>query len=258
MPIDAILTYLHVPQFALVAARLAGLIMFQPLLSSLAVPSQIRIALVLGLAVLITPMVEMPANVPDTLLTLGLALGQEVILGVLFGLVTVGVFLGMQFAGLLIAQESGLAFGQIADPTLDEEESVLSSFYLQLGAVSYFIIGGHRALVAACLDTFETIPLLGNPMTALNNGGLILDALALSGRMAAQIAIPTILTLFLVNMALGFISRTLPQLNVTTVGFSIKTLLAFAVMAAALPSALGIYLAGLEEVFSWMHEAVGT
>lgn len=253
MPFEQLAHYLKLAEFGLICCRLAGMIMFQPILTSLAVPMNIRALLVIGLSALITPLATMDASPPDTPLGLTLALSSELLLGILLGMATTALFLGLQFAGMLVAQESGLAYGQILDPTLDEEETSISSFYLQLGAVVFFTVGGHRAIIGTFLDTFHRIPLLSPRLAGPPDVQAIVEALSLSGEIAVRIAIPTLLTLFLVNVALGFVSRTLPQLHVTTVGFSIKTVLAFVLMASALPGMLNAFTDGLSRVTGWMQ-----
>jgi flagellar biosynthetic protein FliR len=256
MPVEALAQYLKLPVFALVASRLGGLLMFQPVLGALSIPMHLRVMLVLALAALITPLVSLPAAAPDRPLDIALVMGGELLLGLLLGLLTALAFVGLQMGGLLIAQESGLAFGHIVDPTSEEEETTLGVFYLQLAVVLYLLVGGHRALVSACLDTFETIPLLACRPAAIVDLGLLGQALALSGHVALRVAGPTLLVLLLVNLALGFVSRTMPQLNILAVGFSVKGLLAFALMAASLPSVASALISTLERVYLWVNELI--
>lgn len=256
MPFELFAQYLKLPVFALVAARLGGLLLFQPVLGALAIPIQLRAALVLGLAALVTPVVNLPADAPDSPLGLALALGIELLIGTLLGLLGIVCFLGLQLGALLVAQESGLAFGQIIDPTSEEQETVLGVLYLQLGVVVYLIVGGHRALIAACLDTFDAIPLLAARAPQTLDLEVGLRAMTLGGPLALRVAAPALLALFLVNLALGFVSRTMPQLNVIAVGFSIKSLVAFVIMAIALPPALDAFIESLQQVSLWMEELV--
>ncbi len=248
--------YAKLPLFALVLARLAGMFALQPLLASLAVPGQVRALLILALAALVTPLVPPPAQLPDTLAQLTLALAAETALGLFLGLLVATCFVGVQLGGLLIAQESGLAIGQILDPSLDEELSLLSAFYAQLCVVIYLIAGGHRLVLSACIDSFQTIPLLGVPDFGDVGYELLVDALTTAGSVAVRVGAPAVVTLFLVNIALGFIARTVPQLNVITLGFSMKALIAFVVMAVALPSAIEAFLDTLALTFDWLDELV--
>ena len=257
MPWELLAQYLKLPVFALVASRIGGLLMWQPLLGALSIPYTLRAMLVLALAALLTPLVSLPANAQDTPLGIALAMGQEVLLGGLIGLVSTACFIGMQMGGLLIAQESGIAFGQIVDPSTDEQETVLGVLYLQLAAVVFLIVGGHRAIVCACLDTFETIPLLGDNQATLLGTDVICRALTLSAQLAFRIATPTLLVLFLVNLAMGLVSRTMPQLNILAVGFSLKALIAFVLMAVSIPSAADAFVGALQTTCAWLDELIG-
>jgi flagellar biosynthetic protein FliR len=257
VPSELFATYLKLPVFLLVLSRLGGLVMFQPVLGGYAIPTNVRVLLVAGLAAMVTPFVKLAGAAPTQPFAIILAMGGEVLLGILMGLVVRMCFLGLQIGGQVIAQESGLAFGQIADPSSGTEHSIISGLYLQLGAVVFLIVGGHRVLVAVALDTFNMIPLLGDSGTLVHGTELVLDALTLSGEIAVRVAAPVILTLFLVNAAMGFVSRTIPQFNILTIGFSLKGLVAFMLMAISLPAALEAFTDALEMTIGWVAALVG-
>ena len=257
MPLELIATYLKLPVFLLVASRLGGLVMFQPIIGGYAIPPNIRVLFVLGLAVLVTPFVQLTATTPGLPLEIVLAMGNELLLGVLMGLVVRMCFLGLQLGAQIVAQESGLAFGRVADPNTGAQQSIFSSLYLQLGAVVFLILGGHRVVVAVALDTFDTIPLLGDQATFARGVDLLFDALTLGGEIAVRLAAPIILTLFLVTAAMGFVSRTVPQFNILTVGFSIKGLVGFVLMAISLPTALEAFTTALETTVGWIAALAG-
>ncbi len=252
MPTELIAQYFDLPRFALVAARIGGMLMFIPALASMAVPTNLRVLLVLMLALLVSPVVAMPAALPDSFLGLLLGLALELALGILVGLVAVTCFIGLQMGALLVAQEAGLAFGQIVDPTSEEQETVLGVFYVQLGVVIFFVIGGHRALVDACLGTFRDIPLLGATVALDAAVSTLSRGLLLGCEVALRVAGPTLLTMLLVNVAMGFVSRTMPQLNVLAVGFSIKSLAAFIFLAVSLPVAANAFVGALEQSHEWL------
>jgi flagellar biosynthetic protein FliR len=243
---------LRLPVFALVAGRLGGLIMFLPVLSGRALPVRVRAILVIGLAALVAPFVSLPADAPDNLASLALAIGSEFLLGVLIGLVLRAVFIGLEIAGQMIAQQAGLAFGRVADPTTGEDTSILSTFYVQIGVVVFLLLGGHRVLVGAALDTFRSLPLLTTTDAFLSGTDGLFDALALGAALAVRIAAPVILTLFLVNVAMGFVARTVPQINIITLGFSIKGPLAFLIMAVSLPIAVDAFGGALVDAIEWI------
>src|SRR5262249_18131992 len=208
MPIDLVNTYLALPLFALIASRLAGVVLFLPMIGGMAVPSRIRALLVIGLAALVTPLVHLDNAAPTEPLALAEALARELMVGVLIGLAVRVCFDGLQAGAQLIAQESGMAFGQIVDPNSGVEADMLSVFYIQLAGVIYLIVGGHRVLISAALETFAEVPPLGATGPLDHGVDAVIDSLAAGAELALKVAAPVLVTLLLVNGALGFICRT--------------------------------------------------
>ena len=252
MPDELAGWYQRLPIFALVASRLAGAISYHPVLSAINVPARVRGLLVIGLAALVTPMVALPAGLPETLAQLVAALVGEALLGILLGLVLRTVFVSLQLAGRMISQEAGLAFGELVDPSMGTDETLIGVFYSQLCMAVFLILGGHRTLMQATLGTFQSIPLLSADWAVLSDANVLLDGLSAALETSVRIAAPVLLALLLTNLAMGFISRTVPQLNILTLGFAIKGLLAFAVMTAALPAAIDTFLGTLERAVGWL------
>jgi flagellar biosynthetic protein FliR len=59
---------------------------------------------------------------------------------------------------------------------------------------------------------------------------------------AFAISAPVVLALFLVTVAMGFVARTVPQMNILIVGFPVRVVVGLAVMIFTLP-AIGYFLA---------------
>jgi flagellar biosynthetic protein FliR len=134
---------------------------------------------------------------------------------------------------------------------------MLGVFYTQLAGVVFLIIGGHRALIGGALDSFTSVPLLSGGVEPGAVIELLTAALGSGCELALKVAAPVIVTLLLVNVALGFIARTLPQLNVVTVGFSIKGILAFLLVAVSLPTGLDAFIAMLRNVMDGYQALIG-
>ncbi|RMF72348.1 MAG: hypothetical protein D6744_16965 [Planctomycetota bacterium] len=97
------------------------------------------------------------------------------------------------------------------------------------------------------------MPLLGDGGLFADGIGALLGALTTGSTIAIRIAAPIMLSLFLINVALGFIGRTVPQLNIVTIGFPIKGLLAMVLMAVALPMGIEAFTAALGEMVDWVE-----
>lgn len=242
----------HLPVFLLAVSRLGGIVAVLPVFGGTNVPGRVRALLAIGLAALVTPLMAEP-HMPQNLAGLAVALLAEAVLGALIGLVLQTVFVALQLAGQLIAQEAGLAFSEMVDPSLGMEETLVGVFYSQLCMAVFLVVGGHRELFRGALRTFQSIPLLSADWSRLSDATVVLDGLSAAIETGVRIAAPVLLALLITNVALGFISRTVPQLNILTLGFAVKGLLAFAVMTAALPMSIDVFLATLAKATHWIE-----
>ena len=131
-----------------------------------------------------------------------------------------------ELAGQLVAQISGLALAEVLDPEHDAGLPVMSKLMNLFTVAIYVLVGGGTArLMAGLLDTFATIP----PGTGRFREGLVESLLAVMGQsfsLALSAAAPMLLAVLLATLILGMIGRTLPQLNILSVGFGLNTMAA--------------------------------
>jgi flagellar biosynthetic protein FliR len=154
----------------------------------------------------------------------------ELAIGLFIGLGVALLFAGIQIGAQLIGQQSGMRLGNVFNPVAEASGSILARFYFLVALMIFLMVGGHRALVRALLDSFAAIPPLSFQITE-NLVEILIEMCALSFSMAIRVAGPMILALMLAFMVLGFVSRTLPQINLLSVGFPLKLGIVFIVMA---------------------------
>jgi flagellar biosynthetic protein FliR len=237
------------PAFALVLSRLAGLTITAPLFSSQAVPMRLKGLFVAAMALSIFPVVAPGANAHLSLSEALVGLLGEFALGAALGL-GIGLVLGAaQVAGLTVSQQAGLAISQVLDPMMGGGASLLAEVYYIIAAMMFLAVGGERELVRALLDSFSAVPLMGFRPDA-DVFGFLSDVLAESFVLAVQLAAPAIIALLLTSVAIGFLARTVPQLNVISIGFSLKAVVALVVLMGAFPLASSAFDGAFADFFS--------
>jgi flagellar biosynthetic protein FliR len=87
--------------------------------------------------------------------------------------------------------------------------------------VIFLLIGGHRAMLRGVRESFDTLPLLS---LGVNHELLmtLLDLLYSATILALQLASPILVTLLIVDLVLGLIGRTMPQMNVMSAALSVR------------------------------------
>lgn len=227
--------------YVLILFRVSGIMIFAPVFGSGMIPGQVRVAASMVIALVLLPVVAvaMPAR-----LTLGYMLqaaAAETVVGLLLGYAASLVFTAVQLGGMQVGQQMGTEIGAVFNPFLETQSSLVGEFYFILATFIYLAIGGHHMFLAALINSFNTVPL-----GTLAVSGRTLDmVITLFGQLfivAFAISAPAVLALFLVTVAMGFVARTVPQMNILVAGFPVRITVGLAVMMFSLP-AVAFFLA---------------
>ncbi|HAI48432.1 flagellar biosynthetic protein FliR [Atlantibacter hermannii] len=212
--------------------RILAFVHFAPIFDNPAMNVRIRIIVALGLSIVITPMIDAP--VPEGLLSLQTVLLtlEQIVWGVVFGLMMQFVFLALQLAGQILSFNMGMSMAVMNDPASGASTTVLSEFIYIYAALLFFIMNGHLLLVSILYKGFIYWP-IGN---ALNPQTLRSVALALGWVLSAAtlLAMPTTFIMLVVQMGFGFLNRVSPALNLFSLGFPVNMLAGLCCFAALL------------------------
>ena len=242
--------------FTLVLARTGALVMTAPIFGTQAMPRQVRALLAVAMSLLVTP-VFLHTSMPPTenLGEYGRLMANEVLVGLLLGLAMNVLFSGIQVAGQLVSQLSGLSLADVFNPGFNEDVSIFSQLFYFLTLAVFVAVGGHRIVTQALLETFSALPpghaALGSNVVEVITS-IITQAFALGIRAAA----PLITALLLSNLVLGLISRTLPQINVIAVGFGLNSLLALGLLFLSIGAAAWTFQEPTIDVMQQVQEAL--
>lgn len=218
--LDAALNF--VPTFVLVVFRLAGMAMYAPLFGSERVSKRVRVMMVLVLAMAFTQGVAPPAHFPETSWGLAIGIGGEMMFGLAMGMVMSFVFVAVQWAGQIIGQQMGFNLGSVIDPEYGGQGSVMGDLYFMFSLVVFLWIGGHRAMLRGVRASFDALPLLS---LGVNHDilKLLLDLFHAATILAVQLAAPILVTFLVVDLVLGLIGRTIPQMNVMSTLLNLRS-----------------------------------
>lgn len=209
--------------FLLILTRISSTLLLLPSFSLLTGSIRIKLLLAALGAFLITPLHIRLDLLEVSSSKLFFMFESEVLLGFACGLVGRLLISGLQMAGQLVGQVSGISLTEftIADETTS---TVHGRLLLLIGLSSFLILGGHRQVAQALLDSFQTIsPGATLPLDSLIS--LLKDVSGLAFQLAVQIAAPILLAMLIALIAVGMLNRTLPQLNIMAIGHNLNSLL---------------------------------
>lgn len=221
--------------FSLALTRAAAWVTFCPPFNGPAIPVRVRIGMAVALAFVLAG--QMSSQVGPEVNALGGAafigmLLTQVLAGVVLGFFVAALFTAVQTAGELIDLQVGYSMGAVIDPISGNNSSPIGRFYQLMATAILFAINGHVLVVGAFVRSVEVAPLGTLDLEgALETFGRLLGTLLVA---ALEIALPVLAALFCAELALGFLGKAAPQLNIMVIGFAAKAFITFGLLGATL------------------------
>jgi flagellar biosynthetic protein FliR len=207
--------------YVLVFFRVAGMMIFAPLLGSNKIPKRVKVLLAAIIALGIGATVKQPAAIPNNLWELTIGIGGELVFGLAMGSVLSMTFIAAQWAGDIIGQQIGFSMSEVFDPQFGQQGSLIGDMYFMFTLVIFLLIGGHRAMLVGVRESFDVLPLLsvGANQSVL---AMFVNLFQACTILAMQLSAPMLVTMLIVDLSLGFIGKTIPQMNLMTAGMSTR------------------------------------
>lgn len=219
--------------FLLIFARTAAMISLIPYFAQRGIPVVLRVFISLAVAFLIYLAVgeELVIYSPDDML---ISVVMEVLVGLALGLLVSIFFTIFLMAGEFVSRQAGLMLARLFDPAFEEQVNIIGQFYTMVAMVLYLTIDGHHLLFRGLADSFEMIPLgagLLTPQLMDNVIAFSADVLTI----AFQISAPIVVTLIVLNFALGLLAKTAPQIHVFMLALPLKIMGTMVLIGLSLP-----------------------
>ncbi len=212
----------HAMPFMLVLTRLTGVFLFTPLFTSTSVPRSFKTMLAFTFAVAIYPFVPAGAVSLDiTLAQLLPLMFSELLIGVIMGLIMGIPMMAIQMGGYMMGYQMGLSLAESFNPELNTNSSVIGQLLFYLSIFIYIGIGGFEIIFVTLADSFYSIGsgsfgVADTPLT------LLLGVVNSGFELALRVASPILGVISMLLIAMGFIMKTMPQINIMSIGFSIQ------------------------------------
>ena len=211
-----------VPVFVLVLVRVAAMMLFAPVLGSSRIPRRVKALLAVTLAMGLASGVTAPPAIPESLWELTAGIAGEIVFGLAMGTVMSMSFIAAQWAGEIVGQQMGLSMAEVFDPQYGAQGSLVGDLYYMLATVTFLSIGGHHAMIRGVGESFRHLPLLSVGMNA-DLFDLLIGLVQTAAEIAFRLAAPVLVTMLVVDLALGLIGKAMPQFNVMAVGMSMRS-----------------------------------
>ncbi|UOF00934.1 flagellar biosynthetic protein FliR [Bdellovibrio reynosensis] len=233
--------------FALILLRMIAYVFSSAVFGSPTVNTPVKVLLSIVLSILLFPLVKV-GNVDYALISneiIGLAI-REMIIGLSLGFLTRLFFFVVTMTGDLVSMSVGLSASQLYNPMLGSHGNTIDQFYSTVGTLVFLAINGHHMLISAIAQSYDIVPVasLSLNLTAFADVALYGQTAMI---MAIKMCAPVLVTILLVNLAMGILGRAVPQINVLVTSMPVTILLGMTVVFLCLPL-LVLEMNGLVEI----------
>jgi len=243
---------LNVDFFVLTLIRVGALIISSPIFGRRNLPNLLKVVFCILVTYVIfssTPQI-VQINYRN-FMEFALLCIMELLFGLVLGFVTTLFFSIVQTAGQVMDMQMGFGMVNVFDVQSNISIPITGNLLYVIVTITFFSVNGHLRLIHIVNSTFANIP-VGQISLSPQIGLVALDVFVLSFLLAVNVAMPLIASGLLGELALGFIVRAIPQMNIFVVGIPIKIVIGFIMLALILP----VFVSFTDVIFREMFAAI--
>ncbi|MBR0095253.1 MAG: flagellar biosynthetic protein FliR [Synergistaceae bacterium] len=250
LPAQLVMLYL------LLHLRFVGLMFSSPIFTTTLSPMPFRYIFAVMLTVCSVGIIkaeQIPLIYLDEVIFIAAICLRELLIGIALGFISSLPLYALRVAGEQTGSMIGFSMAQIMDPMTQSESSLVGQMHFLIAMWFYFRWNGHLLMVQALIETLKLVPpgqISLFPAGDFSFGSWLQSLFVLGIRMV----VPFYCALVLSDIGLGFLARTVPQMNIFVVGLPVKVMLGFMVLAAIVPLIMDLIHTQLEH---WIEFALG-
>ena len=213
-------------KFMLASLRIGAFLVVSPIFGSTAIPVQVRVIAAAFLAIMVMAYSEVPDIESFNELRIIGVIITELLIGIAAGLILTIWFSAAVLAGEKIATSAGLGYAAQIDPNSGGQTPVVSQMLSLFMIILFLGVNGHLVVLRTMLESYNYLPIGAMPAWgAFIKGGV--SAASAMFVAASIIMLPIAVVMLLINLAVGVITRSSPQLNLFSFAFPMSLLAIF-------------------------------
>lgn len=242
--------------FTLVFFRMSSLIITMPFFGGSYIPKKVGTAFVIAFSFIMYRTIDTSLiTMPQSFYEYGICIAKEIGIGIFIGFVASIAFFAVQLGGAIIAIQMGLQQAMEIDPESNVNIPTMGQFFTLFVMAIFLLFNGHHYLLKLFVDSFQQIPVSHvhyQPeffVFAIKAFNTILI-------IGMRIAMPAMALMFVIMIALAFIARLVPQMNVFILSLPAKIAGGLLVSILCLPLMIVLFHDTFGQVMEMLHRAL--
>lgn len=252
IPLDGILNLWNV--FLIVLVRITGMFYLSPIFGRRNIPNYFKA----GFCFILTIIIASSVTVPDlsgytSLTSYVILIGKELLVGLCMGFISYILFSAVYVAGHIIDTQIGFGMANVFDPMTNVQIPITADFYAVLATLFMLVTDSHHLLIKAIADSYVVLP----PGGARFGGDVVrqlVDLFYQTLLIGFKIAAPLVAAILITDVALGIISKAMPQMNVFMLGMPLKLIVGLIVILITIAAFKGMVTYILESTYRNIYD----
>lgn len=244
----------HFQVFLLIMMRLNAMFVIAPFFSSDVIPYRMRALLGFFTTLVMFPVVAAQGyTLPGGMAEYSVLVLREVAIGLYIGFLVAVIFSAFQLAAEFFAVQIGFGINEVLDPIGQVSVPLIGQLKNLIGILVFLAINGHHQMIRAIYRSYELAPVLH--LDVDSSGSLFRWLLhSFSGMfvVALKIAMPVVITAFLITISMGILAKVAPQMNIMMLGFPFQIVISFSILIIITPMIVRIMQVALERGFTFV------
>ena len=224
----------------LVLVRMSGLFILSPVFGRQNMPALFKVGFAFFLTLIyVSASDNLAVDYKDSMVLYVVFVAKELAVGIIMGYVTYIIMSGIYLAGQIIDNQIGFGYANVLDPITNIQVPLTSNFYYTYIILIFLLINGHHMIIRALFYSFSVIPIGQLTFTSdvIHELGLLMGEMF---AIALRISAPIIAAVFIADVVLGVLSKTIPEMNVFMLGMPIKVFLGLFIITITISNAVPI------------------
>jgi len=239
--------------FILILVRVTGLFVISPIFGRNDVPAIMKVGISITLALILLPLKINTFYLDiDNIRVLAFWSISEFLIGIIIGFIAFIYFSVVYLAGSIIDIQMGFGMVNIMDPQTNAQMPIMGGFYNILITLVFLTTNGHHQLIKSLIYSYEIIPIGFNITVNENLISYLMKIFTDMFILAFQLSAPILIAIFLVNVILGILARTMPQMNIFVVGMPLNIAIGIIIILIS----LRFFIPYSENLFDKMFQSI--
>ncbi len=245
--------------FLLILVRISTLIIAAPFFNLRGIPSIAKVGLAFFLSIIVAMNVGYYDIAYSSVLGYAVIVLKEALIGFAIGFSASLAMQTLSFAGHIIDIDIGFSMVQLFDPLTNQQSSAFGSFYTYIIMLIMMVSNLHYFVISAIMDSFTLIPLGEIGFHRDIAYDTVVSFATEYFVLGFRLILPVFAASLLLNIVLGILARTAPQMNMFVVGMQLKIVMGLGVLlviVVCIPVMSDLVSAGMEEMVNQIIKVI--